>query len=36
MDPFEEDLILYDIDEDITTELEEEILYDEMMEEDEF
>ena len=27
-----EDLMLYDIDEDYTTEVEEEILYDEMME----
>lgn len=31
MDPFE-DLILHDIDEDSMTELEEEILYDEMIE----
>ena len=31
-----EDLMLYDIDKDYTTELEEELLYDEMMEGDEF
>lgn len=31
MDPFE-DLILYDIDPEYTTEVEEEILYDEMIE----
>ena len=29
-----DDLIIFDIDEDCTTELEKEILYDEMMEED--
>ena len=31
MDPFE-DLILYDIDEDSMTEIEKEMLYDEMIE----
>ena len=31
MDPFE-DLILYDIDEEMMTEVEKEILYDEMIE----
>ena len=34
MDPFE-DLILYDIDPDSVTEVEKEILYDEMIEENE-
>lgn len=33
MDPWEEELILYDIDEECMTELEKEIAYDEMMEE---
>lgn len=31
-----EDLILYDIDEDSMTDLEKEILYDEMIEGDEY
>ena len=34
MDPFE-DLMLYDIDLDSMTEVEKEILYDEMIEENE-
>ena len=34
MDPFD-DLILFDTDEDMTTDLEEETLYDEMLEENE-
>lgn len=33
MDPWEEELILYDIDEEYMTDLELEDTYDEMMEE---
>ena len=32
----DDDLIIYDIDEELMTELEKEILYNEMMEGDEF
>ena len=34
MGPWEEELIIYDIDPDIMTDLEKEIAYDEIIEED--